>query len=547
MSQYDDEQSIIDEGLLLQEFPPLERDLDYIVNHYLAYPGAVLIGQPNEVVVDAQSGSAVAVDLAANGVFHVLPDAELFVGNSLVVEATFDIASQSTAGVAVDALHESVIEIATAATAAVRVDASSTSTFEIGSASFTRNEFYTYGNIWNIPVWPFAANWTGEVRQVFEWQTDILRSTSGAEQRRGLRKYPRRTLEFDVLAARRERALLDNLIAANGSSDWYLPMWQIAYRSDGIADVGSRFVPLIGADEIIEIGDILFMGTSPFDYEMIEVSGINEDGISIVWPLFRTWADDTPIHPARRARLTDQPTLRRHTDTVVSAPIRFNLLEVGRDVESAVPPATYNGFAVISEPPDETRELEFGFERSLDELDNLSAQPVLVDKAGISFSRQNYAWVLRNGDNYRAFIALSHHLKGRLTPVWIPSFFEDFVVVDDTPAGNAFILVEDVGFHLSGPVPGRNHVVLEMMNGQRHYRQIVASAAGTGGQEIVGLDQPFDADIRADDVARVSFLRLCRLDQDQIELLHSTDTTGVATVSAAFRSTPDLRQIEAGF
>lgn len=44
----------------------------------------------------------------------------------------------------------------------------------------------------NIPVWPIEPNWNEPVKETLEWLTDIMTSPTGAEQRRCLRKYPRK-------------------------------------------------------------------------------------------------------------------------------------------------------------------------------------------------------------------------------------------------------------------------------------------------------------------------------------------------------------------
>ena len=42
-------------------------------------------------------------------------------------------------------------------------------------------------------VFPFPPDARGDIVETLAWQTDVLRSTSGAEQRRALRLAPRRT------------------------------------------------------------------------------------------------------------------------------------------------------------------------------------------------------------------------------------------------------------------------------------------------------------------------------------------------------------------
>ena len=72
----------------------------------------------------------------------------------------------------------------------------------------------------DLPIWTFRPNWSGGVTERLEWLTDVLPSRVGAEQRRGLRLSPRRSLEFQLLLHGEERTFFDLMLQALGSSDF---------------------------------------------------------------------------------------------------------------------------------------------------------------------------------------------------------------------------------------------------------------------------------------------------------------------------------------
>ena len=207
----------------------------------------------------------------------------------------------------------------------------------------------------------------------------------------------------------------------------------------------------------------------------------------------------------------------------------------------------YRGFGVVTSPPDEADTLNYGYERMLEELDNQTGIPYRRDTAGIAFTKQKYNWVLAGRAQHKSFRQLAYSLRGRAVPVWLPTFFSDFTVVDSTPTNDSYLIVQDTQFTaLGGASENRRDICIELIDGSRLYRRIVSSTTLSGNREVLGVDTPFFEGLNAASVLRVSFMTLSRLDQDSIEIVHQTDSAGVATVTTTFRAAPNIRQPLAG-
>ena len=79
-------------------------------------------------------------------------------------------------------------------------------------------------------LFPLFHNWKQSVREVLEWKTDILSSQGLFEQRRALRKTPRRYYEYDFLAADFDRQRLDTLLLRWGNKYFALPIFSQVQR-----------------------------------------------------------------------------------------------------------------------------------------------------------------------------------------------------------------------------------------------------------------------------------------------------------------------------
>ncbi len=203
---------------------------------------------------------------------------------------------------------------------------------------------------------------------------------------------------------------------------------------------------------------------------------------------------------------------------------------------------------MVATPPDEGESIDFAFIRSIDELDNETSIARFFDIPGIPFPTQKHNWVLDGRANYEQFKKTLFALRGRGVALWLPSFTDDMQLVADTPNGDKYLIVENFGFTQSGGVrTGYEHLVIFYLDGTRAYRRIVGSTVLGEDSEIIGVDQAFYNGLKAADILRISFMRLSRLDQDRVEIVHVTDTQGVSRCTTTFKAAPNLRLVKSGF
>ena len=398
----------------------------------------------------------------------------------------------------------------------------------------------------SLPVWRFEPDWSNDVTETLEWLTDVLTSPIGAEQRRALRFFPRQYLEFDVVAAGRERTLLDNLLNTYGGGTWYLPLWFDPHALTAfVLAAGSTVVPLANvADSELEVGKAAFIYSGDvFDFELVEIAAIGANSVTLTAPTTKVWRIGAILYPARKARAVEQPSLPRRSDTVVSFSIKFRVDESPDDDDSYTTSLelpwltdTYLQHSILDLPPNEVETLDTSLVRLLEELDNRTSRPVVVDTAGREFEAQQYRWLLQGRAQHRGFKALLKALRGRAMPLWVPTFFTDFELAEAVVSGDSVLTVSLAGFTEAGSArPGRRHIMIRLADGTNFYREIVNSAAGST-TEVLALDQPLLRDIQPFEVQQISFISFVRLNQDAIEIAHRTDIEGVSDISMVFRS-----------
>lgn len=405
-----------------------------------------------------------------------------------------------------------------------------------------------------LPTWTFEPNWAGTYTEALEWFTDVLTSPKGAEQRRSLRLYPRKTVEFTSAVGNNDRQVFRQFLEVHSGRNFYLPQWHESYRSGAGVLAGATSIPVPFADNGgIRVGDVIFIGSEKSrQYELAEVSALSPTEITLVDPLSNAWGAFSKIHPVRKARLEDQPTLRKVSDSAMTFSITFRIMERNDDAPSEATVVShlddYQGLNVLHVSPDEGDNTDFTFSRVMDEIDNDTSIPQFFDIAGIPFPTQKHNWVSSGRQDYGKLKELLFRLRGRWGNLWLPSFTDDMRLASPTPAGDQYLLVENFGFTLSGGIQvGHDHLAIFFCDGRREYRRVTTSTILNENVEVIGVDQPFPNGLLPEEVLRVSFMRLSRLDQDRIEIVHVTDTQGVSRCSTTFKAAPPLRTEVEGF
>jgi len=393
-----------------------------------------------------------------------------------------------------------------------------------------------------IPVWSLPIDWSDGLTESWEFLTSAGESAGGIEQRRGLRLTPRQYFEYSYILQGPERTYFDLLTMRSGGSFCYLPLWHdvellAVEHTAGMTGLGinTTYTEFMNCDAV-------FIG-STHDYELVEIVGRADTVVTLTAPLVNTWPARTRVVPLKKVRLEQQPTTTRRSELVHVARVKFCSVENNKsDAENPL-----NSFGlqyVLEQDPNEVTDLTYVYERLLATLDNTTGLPTLADVTGRVL--QQFAFWLRGREALHQFRGMLYALDGRRVPVWVPTIYSDFEPVGPLGAGDLVIDVKRCGFTaLGGPQPQREYVLIHLQNGTRIYRKITNSVVlGDGATERLFLDATIGMDVPLDQLRRISFLVLCRLDQDTIELTHHTATRGMTTATLVFRSAATKDGIE---
>lgn len=396
-----------------------------------------------------------------------------------------------------------------------------------------------------LPVFTTTPNWAGGVLERLSWLTEVMTSESAVEQRRSLRRYPRRSFEASFLRADVARQRIDNFVVGVGHGKFLLPLWHEQFKLS--ADLSGTSV--VFPDDTLQYREfwpndlVLLSGADPADYEIATVASrsASTDTIVLTAAPARTWPAGSRITPLRVARFDELPQFSMITDRLGSVQMRFNLDTPETHIEPSwgyCAPLWRFGF-------DRASPLQISTTRTVYTIDVATGIVDVTDpsgrarvgcKADVRLFGRERVWA------FRAFAAMA---RGKAVRFWWPSGTHDVEPVG--VIGGATLDVAPAGFAdwMTQPQDVRRMLGIVFNDGRPTlYRRVLgATSLGIAGDRLA-LDQPLPEMSRSA-IERVMWMWPARFDQDGFELQHVTDSgkavgASVTIMSSDIDGMPDI-------
>jgi len=367
-----------------------------------------------------------------------------------------------------------------------------------------------------IIAFAFAPNWQRGITESLEWQTEILSSEQGHEQRRALRETPRRSVQADFLIEGTERRRFESALNEWGARTWALPVWTDALYLDADLPAGSDLIPC----QPYGFENLALLRQSSTLFEVIEIKQVETNALQLKRPTVNDWPAGTQLLPLRRVMLSKPPAIKRKTDRLWQMEANFLQNEAQRFNSSHNLPL-YRGLPVLEVPPEESDDLTLAFERITKLLDNQTAHPVLIDHGKRAFYAVSHGFLAASREERRALLSIFYALNGKQKPLWLPTFADDMSLAEPVGA-NAFQMdIEPIDY---ARFFRSRSIRIELTNGTKIYRDIQSATLINETTERLSLSALFGIGFDPSQVKRISWLNLVRQDSDVIRLNHLTDS-----------------------
>lgn len=384
----------------------------------------------------------------------------------------------------------------------------------------------------------FEPDWTDGITETLSWKTDILQSTTGAEQRISRRLTPRRTFEFSLLLNGQERAEFENTLFYYGAKTWLLPIYNDVLMLNENAQAGGFELRFDSKNSSLKSNDALYIVASYDDTafsETVTINSIKADCVVLGAPLTHSYNKGVRVFQVKKAVLTDPPSITRINASLYSVQVRFRICDDSPFNDDVSKLNYYRGFPALALSPSWTDPLTSQYDRLITELDNETGIPYRLDTALRPFYLHSFNYDAIGRKEQNELRTLFYYLRGRQRVIWTQSNNSDLTVKSNIT--NGVFTIAKIGLSEYGIGAGRRDVAVALRSGQMIYARITQVASLNDGLERIALD--FGLNAKKSDVLTISFLTLSRLDADDVAWHHLTDSDGLASVSINFKGVRD--------
>lgn len=396
------------------------------------------------------------------------------------------------------------------------------------------------------PVFLPLPNWKDGVTERIEWQTDVMQSESGAEQRRPIRLHPRRSFEATFLRWEENRTVLDATIAGVGQRPLLLPLWHDMTATENVAPAGS--IDIFGQFRVkdFNVGDVvMFRRDLKWDYEVNIIAGLDIDAghMTLAFGLQQDMPKGTRLYPVRVAQIREAMNGEQLTDAVARMQVRFFCTETYDLPESwsNLPTYTRTGLHIFTLPEDWGESNSVTSDRLTFSYDNESGNVVVTDPGDQNFGSVKKAYTLFGRTADRQFRQILFALRGRTKTFHLPLDTNDFILTRDINPADGALVVRRCGYtqFVGGTQATKRDILVELYDGTLIPTTIISSRTVLD-EEWLFLSQSIPATPRSQ-VRRIGYMPVARLDVDGIEIKRLTDAAGASQVSLTFKTFDDRR------
>lgn len=380
-------------------------------------------------------------------------------------------------------------------------------------------------------VFAFDHNWTEPVIERVSWLTTVLRKRDGSEQRIRLRQRPRRTIEYatliggdDELDMRRRH---DALLWSGQPEEVMVPFWPDAFTLTANLNSGSSTFSVAAAllqfnGRDLDNSDSYLMFWKDYKtYEVVKVTALtfNIDFhiLSFETNTVTTWPKGTVVVPARRC--LHDPTMNGDVfaSDLQATKVKFEVMVptvAPTQGRRAIAPTAdaYRSTDVLADPGMDgtnTRALE----RVMSRVDFTTGKFSYDSIQAAPFGSLDINISLEGKSEIANFLGWLNVRQGRQKAFWLPTWEQDFenVAATDTDIFTADSFGYTAAYNVT---ESRRDIAFINGDGTMDYRRITDSE-DDDTTETFTVDSDLPDPLAPE---RTSFLRFCRLDQDEVEL-----------------------------
>lgn len=360
------------------------------------------------------------------------------------------------------------------------------------------------------------------------YNTDIIESFDGSEQRIPILQQPRNTFTYTYTLLKQELQRFNIFLQKNQSKTFHIPVWTELRELEKDTEVLENFINIdtTAARFQENLYFIIMNKADKNDWKAYRYFSENKEEKQIfIGESFteeKLWKKGDFVIPVIEVKMIDrvQKVFPDATDRVAGFQCRFQKI-VGDDdviVESDVAYPIYKDLYVLDKQPNKTTRMTQSWQRKILELDYGYGKTYTYDRADQSFTLYNYNWTLTNLNDIINLKTFFNKTKGRLTSFWYSSNENELTSIDTTYSSiDSNFTIKNIGLKTFYDEKELN-IKINLKNGDYLLRGVTLINELNEDEEELILDNNLGVNFSSEDIDSVSLLYLCRFNNDEFSI-----------------------------
>lgn len=376
-------------------------------------------------------------------------------------------------------------------------------------------------------------NWKAEYRVTRTYKTEVIVSRGGKEQRRAMRRTPRKTVEFTSHFTSDDARRFDAFMIYHQGFPFYVPDLVQWTRTTTDLSGGGLTVTLEKVPDWVQLGVVAILASPPMVGVEPRMAAVVVDKISgNTIDLKAQTSDGQPypagsrFHFAMYCYFSSEQGSRRLTSTV--AEIGFSLEVVpGSEPPPWHPPQPdflWYGQEVMPLRPNWAKPIDGTFTSPVEKIDYGQGLMNVFNPVQFNGRTFKFAYVGRNIEQVDQMLAFFERMKGRQGVFWSPTWQADMVLDPRTVPGKIiYVKGTEIADYMAQDSVHRHISVQSRADRSISFHHIEGIARADDHTTGIVLTEAVDQ-TWINNAGQISWLLLCRLVTDVLTTSYLTDT-----------------------
>lgn len=307
----------------------------------------------------------------------------------------------------------------------------------------------------DLRILPIDANWDQSVRLSYIYKTDIITSGNGKEQRRAVRFYPRKEMQFSAVFWGEAKTALDMHMAKYQNVRSIIPEWPFRIKTAAPLRHSDLQVKVVGDMSWLSVGMLVVLingqrretrTVAGFSDTIVRFTESADDAFpeTVVEDRPDLFDPDVPvgtsIYPALTGYIQTDPAFPRRIRDAGTSQLVF-LCDPQSVVIANTPPLfTLNATEIVLERPNWSQDVQLSFVQPRETVDyDFGVVAQFLPNAFSARTIQAGFWGPNPAHTKRMLDLFCRH-RGRLGQFWLPTFENDIPYYQMTGNGLSILI-----------------------------------------------------------------------------------------------------------